>query len=595
MSRFSEIFIQQVLQATDIVDLVSQYVALKQKGREFVGLCPFHNDKNPSLNVSPGKQIYKCFACGAGGNAMQFVMGYEKMTFPEAVQRLAEQANIPLPKEYESTTAPGGMSKNDLTAVTEFAANFFREQLHSPAGQSALNYARQRGLSQESLDRFGIGFAPDSWDAFGIAARKKGYSDQQLIAAGLVRRRDGEDRGCYDYFRNRLMFPIHDLTGRVAAFGGRALASEERAKYLNSPESVLFEKSSLLYGLHFAREPIVKSKQAVVVEGYLDALIPLQEGVKNVVATLGTALTERHARLLGRYASEAVLIFDADDAGIAAAERALQLFIIQKLHVRVATISEGKDPCDFCLAQGPDALQTLIDEAPDALKYVWDRRREALQSAGDNPAERNRLIEEFLTVIVSSGAYGAIDSVRQQSMAQYIAHIVNVPAIDLQQRMRRLARHIPRSSGARRPASPSAGKSFSPTPERNILEVLLDRPDLFDDVAMRVDLSLFQDAELAVIAERIWAMGEASRLSLEDLLVAEDMSNFAPLLTELSMTAQRRGNHDQTLADAIAVVLNRQETREMQEIKAQPMDDENLRRLQERIRKTDPRKRPGIQ
>ena len=594
MPRFPEIFIQQVLQATDIVELVSQYVALKQKGREFVGLCPFHNDKNPSLNVSPGKQIFKCFACGAGGNAMQFVMGYEKMTFPEAVQRLAEQANIPLPKEYESASAPGGMSKNDLTAVTEFAADFFREQLRGPAGQVALNYARQRGLSQESIERFGIGFAPDSWEAFVLAGRKKGYSDQQLITAGLVRRRDGE-RGCYDYFRNRLMFPIHDLTGRVVGFGGRALAPEERAKYLNSPESVLFEKSSLLYGLHFAREAIVKSKQAVVVEGYLDALIPLQEGVKNVVATLGTALTERHARLLGRYASEAVLIFDADDAGAAAAERALQLFIIQKLHVRVATISEGKDPCDFCLAQGPDALQTLVDDAPDALKYVWDRRREALRSAGSNPAERNRLIEEFLNVIVSSGAYGAIDGVRQQSMAQYIAHIVNVPAIDLQQRMRRLARHIPRSSGARRPGSPPPGKSFSPSPERHILEILLDRPDLFDDVARQVDLSLFNDAELAVIAERIWAMGEDGRLSLEDLLAVEEMADFAPLLTELSITAQRRGNHEQTLTDAVAALLNRQENREMQEIKAQPMDDENLRRLQERFGKTDPRKRPGIQ
>ncbi|MCK5558769.1 MAG: toprim domain-containing protein, partial [Candidatus Hydrogenedentes bacterium] len=385
--------------------------------------------------------------------------------------------------------------------------------------------------------------------------------------------------------------PILDLGDNPIAFGGRALRDQERAKYLNSPESVLFDKSSLLYGLHFAREAIVKSKQAVVVEGYLDALIPLQGGVENVVATLGTAMTERGARLLSRYAEEVVLIFDADLAGAAAAERALQLFIIQKLHVRVATIHEGKDPCDFCLAEGPDALRTLIDEAPDALEYVWDRRQEAFRSAGGNPAERNRLIEEFLSIIVSTGAYGSIDEVRQQSVAQHIAHVVNLPAIDLQRQMRRLRRQV-RAQPTR---TRTAQKSLSVSPERNILEVLLDRPDMFDDVARQVDPSHFHDAELATIAERIWAMGGDGRLSLEDLLAAEDMSDFAPVLTELSITGQRRGNHEQTLADAVNLLLNRRENREMQEIKARPMDDENLRRLQERFRKTDPRKRPGIQ
>ncbi len=588
---FPEQFIQQILQSADIVEIVSQYVALKQKGREFVGLCPFHEDHKPSMYVAPAKQIYKCFACGAGGNTIQFVMGFEKLSFPEAVRTLAERLSIPLPKENESAPQPAGLSKSELIAAVEATANYYRKALFSPAGAAALAYAKDRGISDESLEKFGVGFAPDAWDSVAKNAPKRGFSVEQLVAAGLVKRRD-EGPGCYDYFRNRLMFPIRDISGRTIAFGGRALAADEKAKYLNSPESVLFDKSSLVYGLSMAREQIVKSKQVVVAEGYFDVLMPHQYGITNVVATLGTSLTERHVRLLSRYANEAVLIFDADTAGAAATERAIQLFLAQKLHVRVATIPTGKDPCDYVISEGTEGLQKLIDDAPDALQYAWDIRHTALKRDGaDNPTERNRLIDEFLNIVVTSGAYGAIDETRRSSLAQHIAHIVNIPAIDLQQKMRQMGRTI-RPSHTQTQNAPQTGAvrgtvGVSGNPEREILEVLLDNPELFDDVAERIDPNFFHDAMLKAIAERIWDMGLAGKLTLEDLMGREDMTSLGATLSEMALSGEKRGNHEKTLSDAVAAILDREEKRNYLQLKEQSLgdgtSDDKLRAIQERL------------
>ncbi len=589
MAYFQEQFIQQILQSADIVEIVSQYVALKQKGKEFVGLCPFHEDHKPSMYVAPAKQIYKCFSCGAGGNVIQFVMNFEKLTFPEAVRSMAERLNIPLPQDNASAPPPGGLSKGELIAAVEFAGKFYRDALFSPAGAEALAYAKDRGISDESLEKFGVGFAPDSWDSISQNGSKQGFATEQLVAAGLVKRHDNGP-GCYDYFRNRLMFPIYDISGRMIAFGGRALAEDEKAKYLNSPESVLFDKSSLVYGLSFARDKIVKSKQVVVAEGYFDVLMPYQYGITNVVATLGTSLTERHVRLLSRYAKEAILLFDADTAGAAATERAIQLFLAQKLHVRVATIPSGKDPCDFVIAQGAEAMQKLIDDAPDALQYAWDIRYDALQRNGaDNPTERNRLIDEFLNIVVTSGAYGAIDETRRSHLAQHIAHIVNIPAIDLQQKMRQLTRTIRPSYIQNAPQNPAAQTTIgaSGNAEREILEVLLDTPELFDDVAERIDPSFFHDAMLKAIAERIWDMGLKGTFTLEDLMGREDMASLGATLSELAWGGQKRGNHEKTLSDAVSAILDREEKRKYLQLKEQSLTgevgDDKLRELQERL------------
>ena len=594
MARFSEQFIQQVLQATDIVELISQYLPLTPKGREHVGLCPFHDDKKPSMTVSPIKQIYKCFACGAGGNSASFLMGYDKQSFPEAIRTLAERAGIPVPEDHERGPAPEpGMSKNDLLAVVAFADDYYQRGLRSPAGAEALAYARKRGLTDESIERFGLGYAGDAWEGLYTAARGRGFSEDQLVAAGLCKRRDS-GTGCFDYFRHRLLFPIQDVTGRTVAFGGRALRDEDKAKYLNSPESALFDKSSIVFGLSWARDALNKTKTAVIVEGYFDVLLPSQEGVGNVVATLGTSLTDQHIRLLKRYVSQAVLVFDADAAGQKAAERGLQLFLGQQLHVRVATIPAGKDPCDYTLEAGGESMQALVDSAPDALQYVWDRRWAEYQAAGGNPMQRSQLLDEFLTLIANSAAWGAIDANRQQNLAQHIAHVLNVPAMELQDQMRRLSRRTRAPQSAPATVMPASGQ-VSGNPERHVLEVLLNEPDLFDDAAERIDPEDFRDVQWKGLAAAIWPIGMEGKLTLEYLLSMESFSSIAGLLTELSFTGQRRGNHQQTLNDAVGHILVRREQQETQTLRQTALhDDDALRALTQRLNQADPRKRPRI-
>ncbi len=590
MALIPEQFIQQVLQATDIVELIGQYVSLTKRGKEYLGLCPFHEDRKPSMNVSPVKQIYKCFACQAGGNAARFLMDFEKISFPEAVRALAERANLAMPVDVDPTPVAPGMSKNDLLGVVAFAQEFFQAQLHSPAGKEALQYAQSRGLTDETIKRFGLGYGPDSWDALTNAAKARGYSESQLVAAGLSARRDGGN-GCYDRFRNRLMFPIHDLSGRPIAFGGRALAADERAKYINSPETPLFDKSNQLYAMNWSREAIRASKQAVVVEGYLDVIIPVQHGVENVVATLGTALTGGHVRQLSHFAGEVVLVFDADVAGQSAAERALDEFIAQQVSVRVATIPAGKDPADFCIASGGDAFKELIAAAPDAIQYMLDRHMAAYQEAGGNLADRGRIIEAFLQMIVNSANYGAIGEVRRGQLAQHIGHKLNIPAVDLQQQMQRLARRHTTRSRAQMPTESLS--AASPLAERHVIEVLLNDPQLFDHAAERIDPSDFTDPGLLAIAQQIWRKAEAGHLHLDELLAGEQMTAMGPLVTELIAAGEHRGNYEATLTGAVDEIVRRRHEAEVIALKADD-SDEALRKLTQHHRQADIRRVPRI-
>ena len=582
MPRFSQQFIDQVAQATDIVDLIGQYVALNRKGKEFVGLCPFHDDKRPSLNVSATKQIFKCFACGAGGGVYQFLMLYDKLAFPEAVRSLAERTHIPLPADLAEPAAEGGLSKNDLLRVIAAADTFFRKSLRTAQGAEALDYARRRGLTEESIETFGLGYAPRAWDGLLKAARAKRVGENPLLAAGLVIR--GEKGSCYDRFRNRLMFPIMDATGQTIAFGGRALAAGDQAKYLNSPESVAFDKSANLYALHWAREAVNSSGRAVVVEGYLDALIPHQMGVRTVVATLGTALTDRHVRLLSRYAREVVLVFDADVAGAAAAERALETFLAQQVHVRVATIPAGKDPCDFCLAEGAQAFGKLLDEAPDALEYIWQRRQAELEAAGGNLADRRRAVEDFLRLVAQSHAYGAIDAVRQGQLAQHIGHMLNIAPTELQQQMRRLSRQV--RPAAARPVEPRQGPAAAPTaatrPQRHVLEVLLNQPDLFDEAVERIGPGDFTDPDLRCVAQAVWSAGQEGNIAIDQIASREEVAHLGGLISDLATAGEDRGNYDQTLRGAVDAMLHQREKQELQQIKSQGLTDDAMREIQRR-------------
>ena len=587
------------------MDLIGQYVALKKQGKDFVGLCPFHDDHRPSMSVSAAKQIFKCFMCGAGGGVFQFLMQYQKMTFPEAVRDLAGRANIPAPEEEFPAGGDTSLSSETLVKLMTFAARFFRDRLLGPEGEAALAYARGRQISEESIRRFGLGYAPESWDGLKSAARRGGFSERQLVATGLCIQRD--EGGCYDRFRNRLTFPIINPAGKVIAFGGRALAADQPAKYLNSPETVLFDKSANLYAINWSRQAIIQAEQAVVVEGYLDALMPIQAGVENVVATLGTALTDRHVRMLARYAKEVVLVYDADAAGQAAAERAVELFLSQRVQVRIASVpvidmpggGQVKDPCDYVLAAGAEAFRQMLAAAPDALEFAWQRRSGRYRQAG-SLAEKAAILEDFLKLIVSSAAYGAIDPIRQGLLVGHISELVGMSPQQVQDQMRRLARTVRRASA---PSAPAAAAEEEPgaasyRAEAWLLGALLNAPELFGKVAEHVDPTMFAEPLLRAVAEELWRLGSQGQLELTALLNAGQSDQWSKVITDLLASGERRGKHEQTAAEVMQDFHRRRQNQELDQLRSAGPDDPDalLRKANEnargRIGQTDPRRKP---
>jgi len=372
--------------ATDIVAIVGDHVALRRAGREFKGLCPFHPDHRPSMAVVPHKQIFHCFVCGQGGDVFDFVQQFHKMTPGESLRMLAQRAGIKLPELPSHRTGEGPSARERLAAANEWACGVFERHLRDPKGKSGLDYLHARGLTDETLAAFRLGMAPTGWTVLMMQATRESRTIADLVQAGLLKSR--QDGSPYDAFRGRVMFPIIDASGRIIAFGGRVLVEKRddtgmvvEAKYLNSPDSPLFNKSESLYGLNLARSEIIRTRRAVVVEGYTDVIACHQANVKNVVATLGTALTHEHVAILTRYAQTVVLMFDSDEAGRRATDRALDVFIHGRMDVKINSVPDGKDPCDYCIKSGGDAFQRLVTDAPDALLYLWRSFQRQVRSA----------------------------------------------------------------------------------------------------------------------------------------------------------------------------------------------------------------------
>jgi len=362
--------IDQVRQSNNIVEVISGYLPLKKTGSNFKALCPFHQEKTPSFIVSPQKEIFHCFGCGEGGNVFNFLMKHEKISFIEAVERLAERAGISLPRDRADREEASRISqeRKSLFEINRHAADFFHRCLKSsPSAQTAREYLKKRGLKEETIDKFGLGYAPGSGKALLEAAVSKGYSEELLKKAGLIT--FSEKRNDYrDLFYDRVIFPISDVQSRIIAFGGRVLG-ERLPKYLNSPESEVFYKGKTLYPLNLARESIQKKNQVIVLEGYTDILTCHQLGIENSVATLGTALTEDHVSIISRYAEEVVIIYDADTAGVKAALRGLDLLVGSGLKVKVVALPQGTDPDDFLRSQGVEKFQREISRSLSLIDY----------------------------------------------------------------------------------------------------------------------------------------------------------------------------------------------------------------------------------
>jgi len=390
---------ERVREAADIAEVVGSYVALRRAGRGLVGLCPWHEDSRPSLQVNPERQTFRCWVCNVGGDVFNFVMRMERLEFREALEQLADRCGIPVTR----TRGPAAEDKALLRDTLGWAAVRFRDCLRqAPEAAPARDYLAGRGLDRATLDRFGVGFVPPSWDWLLRQAATAGIPVAALAAAGLVVPRS-DASGHYDRFRGRVMFPIRDPQGRCIAFGGRVLpGSDDPAKYVNSPETPLFSKRGTLYGLDTARDAITASRRAVVVEGYTDCLAARQAGIDDVVAVLGTALGEAHARLLRRYADRIVLVLDGDEAGRRRADEILDLLLAEPIDVRIARLPSGTDPCEFLVGRGRDAFEAVLADAVDPLDYRMDEALSRLRpDAGDSAALE--AIEGILRALALAG------------------------------------------------------------------------------------------------------------------------------------------------------------------------------------------------
>ena len=363
--RYSDDIIEEVRMKNDIVDVVSQYVKLNKRGSTYFGLCPFHNEKTPSFSVTPAKQMYYCFGCGAGGNVFNFVMEYENYTFGEALKHLADRAGVQLPKiEYSGEAKKKAERRAALLEINKLAAGYFYYQLRRESGRQAHEYLTGRGLSEETIRKFGLGYSDKYSDDLYKYLKSKNYSDELLRDSGLFN--VDERRGMYDKFWNRVIFPIMDVNNRVIGFGGRVMG-DGKPKYLNSPETTIFDKSRNLYGLNVART--TRKNYLILCEGYMDVISMHQAGFTNAVASLGTALTSGHASLLKRYTQEVLLLYDSDDAGVRAALRAIPILREAGVSSRVVNLKPHKDPDEFIKALGSEAFQKRIDEAESSFFF----------------------------------------------------------------------------------------------------------------------------------------------------------------------------------------------------------------------------------
>jgi len=557
---FDNRVVLEVQQANDIVDVISEHVSLKKKGREMVGLCPFHDDHKPSMNVNSVKQIFKCFACGAGGDVFKFVQMRENLTFPQAIERLAERAGIKLPQKRKHVAAGDEAGKgekfevdpNRLARVNTWAAKYFQKNLEGgEKGKYARDYLEQRQIKPESIRKWQLGLAIDSQDGLAKAAVTDKVPAKLLEQAGLT---TGFNQ---DKFINRLMFTITDVTGRVIGFGGRTL-NETGAKYINSPATALFDKSNSLYGLEQARHKIVSTGTAVVVEGYTDCIMAHQFGCCNVVATLGTSLTAGHGRILRRYAKKVVLIFDNDVAGMEAANRALDVCLSQRIDIKIASVPQGKDPCDFVLAAGKEGFERLVKGAVDVFQFKWDRLKEKFEG-DDTLVGKRAAIEEYLETVTTGLLAGNVSDLDCGLRVNQISKIIGLDNkqinAELNKRLTRAARTASWNRENRRSPEIDYGRGRFAAAQREVLEILLNEPELFGEVKEKITADIFDVPILGQMAEILFdVLNVDTKAPLRQVLARTESVKLGKCCMELAQAGEEKGNFQSRLAGALETI-----------------------------------------
>lgn len=496
---YSEDLVEEIRMKNDIVDVISGYVKLQRKGSSYFGLCPFHNEKSPSFSVSPQKQMYYCFGCGAGGNVFTFIMEYEHYTFPEALKYLADRVGVELPQQEMSAEMKKQQSiRSQILELNKVAAKYFYYQLRGDGGVQAMSYLKSRALSDETIHRFGLGYSNKYSDDLYRYMKKNGVSDELLAKSGLMN--VDEKRGMYDKFWNRVIFPIMDVNSRVIGFGGRVMG-DGKPKYLNSPETVVFDKSRNLYGLHFAR--MARKKNLLVCEGYMDVISLHQAGFTNAVASLGTALTSQHASLLKRYTDEVILTYDSDDAGVRAALRAIPLLKEAGISARVLSMQPYKDPDEFIKVLGAEEFQKRIDNAQNSFLFETD----VIQRKYDmtDPQGKTSFYEEVANRLVTFD-----QELERENYIEAVAERYGVARDSLRKMVNRMAL---KKEVVIRPAPVRAAKTEKEAgflkSQKLLLTWLIEYPKLYPSIKAYIGPEDFDGEPYKTVAALLFAQYEA--------------------------------------------------------------------------------------
>lgn len=527
MGFIPEDIIAQVLDRSDIVEIISAYVPLKRSGRNFKANCPFHNEKTPSFVVNPDKRIFHCFGCGVGGNAVTFVMNQEHMEFPEAVRFLAQKAGIAIPSSDDNPSR-GSQVRQNIFEMNDVTAEFFHHILvtdRSASVQAAREYLKNRGVSLEMVKKFKIGFALDQWDSLMVFLRKKDFSLHMMEKAGLIIAKESRD-GFYDRFRNRIMFPIFDVRNQCLGFGARAL-KDGVAKYINSPETPVYTKGQHLYGFHLAKEAVGRRDGVVVVEGYMDFILPFQAGVDNLVSSLGTALTVEQVRLLRRYTRNVTMLFDADQAGESAMVRSLDVLIEEGMNVKMASLKAGEDPDSFVRKWGAEAFQERIHQAKSFFDFKLDHL--ISQHDGKTIEGRARVSTEMLSMVDKFD-----NEVIRFGYVRRLSDVLSIPEQTLLLEMQKISQLSQKSSGinnriSENHSSPTTTGQTSGAPmgwmrggarivEYSLLKLVLEEEELIP-LTQEVSLNDFQDEDIRVIMGKIFdLMHQGKEVNVPNLM-----------------------------------------------------------------------------
>lgn len=586
---FTESVISRVRESVDIVELVSGYVSLKKTGKNWVGLCPFHSEKTPSFSVNPDKQIFHCFGCGTGGDAFKFVELQEGLNFPEAVRRLADRGGITLPETRDrGQDKKSEDEKKTLLRVMAEAAEFFRSELEGPAGSSARAYLAKRGVSDPSVRDFGLGYSRPEWDSLLRHFRHKGCQPGLLEKAGLVVRRS-EGEGHYDRFRGRIIFPITDLSGNVIAFGGRVM-DDSLPKYLNSPETPLYSKSNVLFCMDKAKDAARKNDHFIIVEGYLDAIACHQYGVRNAVATLGTALTDGHLRMMRRFTKQVKLIFDPDPAGVKAALRSFDLLSGSGMNVKVVSLPGGDDPDTFLKKSGYESFSACLRQAEPLMEFIL--RQVVRGGAGASIDEKKAWEGEMLGFIAKLPS-----GIERDHYLKKTAEALDVNEATLRQD---LAQRREGPKAFRERAGAAERPSQRPKAEEMLIHLMLRDTDIARRLAGQLLPEDFTDPLFRRLADRMFSVLAEGKTPDARSLAVEGDDEFNRLISHYAVLDAEYSDPEKTCSDCMDRIRQHSSDRRVKGLLAAIRDAESrgdhakLRELQEQLVQTRRQRQDGV-